>query len=298
MSILIDKNTKVLVQGITGKEGSKSTKEMIEYGTKVVAGVTPGKGGQTVEGVPVYNTVAEAKKAHPEINATVLYVPPAGVKSAAIEAVDAGIPLINIITEHVPIQDSAYLYAYAKKKKARIIGPSSVGIISPGKCRLGSIGGIDPSIQFVPGPVGVISKSGGMSSEISLIIKRAGLGQSTVIGMGGDVIVGFSFHEFLELFEKDPETKAVVVFGELGGTYEEQLAEFIKYGKFSKPVAAFIGGEFATNLPEGQSLGHAGALIEGKPGLPQNKKKALQEVGVKVAKVPGELGELIKGMIK
>lgn len=297
MSILIDKNTKVLVQGITGKEGSKSTKEMIEYGTKVVAGVTPGKGGQQVEGLPVYNTVKDAVQKHPEINATVLYVPPAGLKAAAIEAIDAGIPLLNIITEHVPIQDSAYIYAYAKKKKASIVGPSSVGIISPGKCRLGSIGGIDPSIQFVPGNIGVISKSGGMSSEISLIIKKAGLGQSTVVGMGGDVVAGSTFHEFLELFEKDSETKGVVVFGELGGTYEEQLAEFIKAKKFTKPVAAFIGGEFAVNLPEGQSLGHAGALIEGKTGLPQNKKKALQEAGVKVAKVPGELGELIKGLI-
>src|SRR3989338_4239515 len=290
MSILIDQKTRVLVQGITGKEGSKSTKEMIEYGTKVVAGVTPGKGGQLVEGLPVYNTVKEAVQKHPEINASVLYVPPAGLKAAAIEAIDAGIPLLNIITEHVPIQDSAYIYAYAKKKKTRIVGSSSVGIISPGKCRLGSIGGIDPSIQFVPGNIGVISKSGGMSSEISLILKRSELGQSTVIGMGGDVIAGTIFQEFLELFEKDPETKAVVVFGELGGTYEEQLAEFIKSG-FSKPVADFIGGEFATNLPEGQSLGHAGALIEGKTGLQQNKKKALQEVGVKVAKVPGELGE-------
>ena len=154
----------MLVQGITGKEGSKSAKEMMEYGTKVVAGVTPGKGGQSVEGVPVYNTVKEAKKSHTEINATVLYVPPTGLKSAAIEAIDSGIPLLNIITEHVPIQDSAYIYAYAKKKGAKIMGPSSVGIISPGKCRLGSIGGIDPSIQFVPGNIGVISKSGGMSS--------------------------------------------------------------------------------------------------------------------------------------
>lgn len=298
MSILIDKNTRVLVQGITGKEGSKSTKEMLEYGTKVVAGVTPGRGGQIVEGVPVYNTVAEAKKKHSEINASVLYVPPAGLKSAAIEAIDAGIQLINIITEHVPIQDSAYIYAYAKKKGTRIIGPSSVGIISPGKCRLGSIGGIDPSIQFVQGSIGVISKSGGMSSEISLILKRSGLGQSTVIGMGGDMITGSIFHEFLELFEKDSETKGVVVFGELGGTYEEQLAEYIKSGKFKKPVVAFIGGEFAVNLPEGQSLGHAGALIEGKTGLPQNKKKALEKTGVKIAKVPGELGELIKKMIK
>ena len=294
MSILIDENTRVLVQGITGREGSKTTKEMLDYGTKVVAGVTPGKGGQQVEGIPVYNSVKEAKEKHPEINATVLYVPPVGVKQAVIDAIDAGIYLVNIIAEHIPIKDSAFLCAYAKKKGARIVGPSSVGIISPGKCRLGSIGGMEPSIQFEQGPVGVISKSGGMSSEVSLIIKRSGLGQSTVIGMGGDVIAGTAFHEFLELFEKDPETKGVVVFGELGGTYEEQLAAFVKSGKFTKPVAAFIGGEFAANLPEGQSLGHAGALIEGKVGLPSVKKKLLEDAGVKVAKVPGELGDLIK----
>lgn len=307
MAILIDENTRLLVQGITGREGTRSTKQMLEYGTKIVAGVTPGKGGQEVEGIPVYNSVKEAMKKHPEINATVLYVPPAGVKDAAKEAIDNGIPLINIITEHVPIKDSAFLYQYAKKKssfleksctkKIRIIGPSSIGIISPGKCKVGSIGGMDPTIQFVPGPVGVISKSGGMSSEISLIIKRAGLGQSTVIGIGGDVIVGTTFHDLLDLFEKDPETKGVVIFGELGGTYEEQLSEYVKSGKFTKPIAAFIGGEFAANLPEGQALGHAGALIEGKTGLPSVKKKLLEEAGVKVAKVPGELGELIKRAI-
>lgn len=293
MSILIDENTQVLIQGITGSEGSKACKNMLAYGTKVVAGVTPSKGGQEVEGVPVYNTIREAIEHH-KIDATLVCVPQKFAKGAIMEAIENTIKLISIFTEGIPIYDTAVCLAHAKKANVRIVGPSSIGIISPGKAKIGSIGGSEPERAFTKGPIGVISKSGGMASEISLILKRAGLGQSTVIGIGGDMLLGTIYHELLELFEKDPETKGVVIYGELGGTYEEQLAEFVKAKKFTKPIAAFIGGDFASMLPDGVALGHAGALIEGNVGHPRAKREALQEAGVMIANVPGELAELMK----
>ncbi len=292
------KNTKVLVQGATGKEGQRAIKQMVAYGTKVLAGVTPGKGGQESEGVPVFDTVEEALNKFPEINTSFAAVPKMVAKDAILESVAHNIPLINVLTEHMPISDTAYVVAYAKEKNVRIVGPSSIGIISPGKAKLGSIGGDDPNFSFVRGEIGVISKSGGMSSEVSYILKKEGLGQSTVVGIGGDMIVGSTFTDLLELFEQDKETKAVVLFGEHGGTYEEEAAEFIKSKKFTKPVAAFISGLFAEMLPHGQALGHAGAIIEAGMGHRSDKVKALESAGVVIAEIPDDLPKLIKKMVK
>src|SRR3990172_10118844 len=249
MSILVDEKTKVLVQGATGKEGQRAISQMLSYGTKVLAGVTPGKGGQEVEGIPVFDTVEEALEKFPEINTSFIAVPKMAAKDATLESIAHEIPLINVLTEHMPISDTSYIVAYANEKKVRLVGPSSIGIISPGKAKLGSIGGDNPNFSFSPGNVGVISKSGGMSSEISFILKKEGLGQSTVVGMGGDMIVGSNFVDLLELFEKDKETAAVVLFGEVGGTYEEEAAQLIKKGGFTKPTVAFISGIFSESIP-------------------------------------------------
>src|SRR3989344_869258 len=298
MSILVDKNTKVLVQGATGKEGQRGITQMINYGTKVLAGVTPGKGGQKVEGIPVFDTVKEAVDKFPEINTSFICVPKMAAKDAILEAIYYDIPLINVLTEHLPISDAAYTVASAREKNIRVVGPSSIGIISPGKAKLGSIGGSEPDFSFTKGNVGVISKSGGMASEISFILKKEGLGQSTAIGVGGDMIVGSTFADLLEIFEKDEETKAVVLFGEHGGTYEEEAAEFIKAKKFTKPVAAFISGLFAEMLPHGQALGHAGAIIEAGKGHRADKVRALESAGVSIAEIPDDLPKLIKKMVK
>ena len=294
MAILVDKNTKVLVQGATGKEGQRAISQMLKYGTKVLAGVTPGKGGQEVEGIPVFDTVEKALGKLPEVNTAYVCVPKMAAKDAILESIAHQISLINVLTEHLPISDAAYAVSAAKEKNIRIVGPSSIGIISPGKAKLGSIGGDDPDFSFTDGEVGVISKSGGMASELSYILKKEGMGQSTVIGMGGDMIVGSNFVDLLDLFEKDNETKAVVIFGEHGGTYEEEAAEFIKSKKFSKPVSAFISGLFAEMLPHGQSLGHAGAIIEAGQGHRQDKVKALESAGVSIAEIPDDLPKLIK----
>lgn len=299
MSILLDSQTSVIVQGITGNEGTRITREMLAYGTKVAAGVTPGKGGQSVAGLPVYNTVASAVKKHPYINTSLIAVPPLMVKDAALEAIGNGIRLINILTERVPIQDTAYIINTAKKHKARIIGPSSIGIISPGAGKIGAIGGSDPHQIYTKGPVGVISKSGGMCAELSLILTQAGFGQSTVVGIGGDVIIGTTYAELLKLFAKDSETKAIVMYGEIGGTYEEEVGQWITDNKFSKPVVAFIAGRFAqTYLPHGESLGHAGAIIEGKRGTIESKAKALKKAGVTVVQAPYEIPVVLRKALK
>jgi succinyl-CoA synthetase alpha subunit len=298
MSILVDKDTKVLVQGATGKEGKRAIPQMLSYRTKVLAGVTPGKGGQNVENVPVFNTVEEALDKFPEINTSYVCVPKQAAKDAILEAINHQIPLINILTEHMPISDTAYVVASAKNQKVRIVGPSSIGIISPAKGKLGSIGGGEPNFSFTPGNIGVISKSGGMASEIAYILKKDGFGQSTVVGMGGDMIVGSNFADLLELFEKDKETEGVVLFGEHGGTYEEEVAEFIKAKKFTKPVVAFISGLFAEMLPHGQALGHAGAIIEAGKGHREDKVKALESAKVAIAEIPDDLPKLIKKTIK
>ncbi len=294
MAILVTDKTKVLIQGITGKEGSKVALQMRNYGTKVLAGVTPGKGGQEVHGIPVYNAVSEALQNHPSINTTFISVPNFATFGAMKEAIEAKIPLINVLTEHVPIQDTAKALALIKQNNLRIVGPSSIGIISPGVGKVGSIGGEDPRGVFSKGNVGVISKSGGMASEVSWILTKNGIGQSTVIGIGGDILVGSTFADLLEEFEKDEQTKAVVLFGEIGGTYEEDAAEFIKSGKFSKKVVAFVSGLFAETLPQGTKLGHAGAIVYGEKGSYKSKIKSLQEAGVIIAKTPDEIPELLK----
>ena len=294
MAILVTDKTKVLIQGITGKEGSKVALQMQNYGTKVLAGVTPGKGGQEVYGIPVYNTVAEALENHPGINTSLISVPNFATLAAMTEAIEAKIPLINVFTEHVPIADSAKAIAMAKKNGVRVVGPSSMGIISPGIGKVGQIGGEDPRGVFRKGGVGVISKSGGMASEVSWILTQAGLGQSTVVGIGGDILEGTSFADLLLDFEKDPQTESVVIFGEIGGTYEEDAAEFIKSGKFTKPVVAFVSGLFAETLPSGTKLGHAGAIVYGDKGSYKSKIKSLEATGVIIAKTPDEIPELLR----
>ena len=294
MSILIDQKTKVLIQGITGGEGSRACKEMLSYGTKILAGVTPGKGGQFVEGVAVYDTVAEALFNHPEINTSLIAVPAAFLKDAASEVIFGGIPLIDILTELVPTQDSAWVVALAKLKNVRVVGPASVGILSPGKAKIGSIGSGGISDLFSAGFVGVISKSGGMTAEISSMLTRHGLGQSTVIGIGGDQIIASDFADILKLFADDEETKAVVLFGEVGGTYEEQAAEFIKKSGFKKPVVAIIAGRFSELLPQETVLGHAGAIVAKGRGSYDSKVDALKDAGVMVASTLEEIPDLLK----
>ncbi len=293
MAILVTNQTRVLVQGITGKEGSKVALQMKNYGTKVLAGVTPGKGGQEVHGVPVYNSIKEALENHPGINTSLVSVPNFAAFGAMKEAIDNSIPLINVFTEHIPIADTAKAIAMAKKAGVRIVGPSSMGIISPGIGKVGQIGGEDPRGVFTKGNVGVISKSGGMASETAWILTKNGIGQSTVIGIGGDILIGSSFADLLLEFEKDEQTESVVLFGEIGGTYEEEAAELIKSGKFTKKVVAFISGLFAESLPEGTKLGHAGAIVYGEKGSYKSKINSLKEAGVIIAKTPDEIPNLI-----
>lgn len=294
MSILVDKNTRVLIQGISGNEGSRACREMLNYGTKVLAGVTPGRGGQKVEGVPVYDTVADAVKCHSEINATLISVPAAFAHEAAEEAVLAGISLVNILTEHIPTQDSARIVALARSKRVRIVGPSSVGVISPGKGKIGSVGSSESAKVFSKGNIGVISKSGGMTSEIASVLTKAGMGQSTAVGIGGDQIVGSDFVDMLRLFRDDKETKAVVLFGEVGGTYEEQAAEYIKHEKFNKPVVAVVAGRFSLHLALETVLGHAGAIVSGGRGGFNSKIKTLKKAGVLIANTVEEVPVLLK----
>ena len=245
--------------------------------------------------MPVFNTVKEAKKKFPEINTTLIYVPPLGAKDAAIEAISNGIKLAAIFTEKIPVLDTAQIFAYAKLHSARVIGPSSVGIISPEKAKIGSIGGGNPERVFAKGNVALLSKSGGMTSEIAWMLKQAGLGISTAVGVGGDMIACTTFADLLPLADKDHETKALVIFGEIGGTYEQELAQKIKETKFKKPVVAFISGTFAETIKSDVTLGHAGAIIsESGNGSSKEKKEALKAAGVKIAEIPDDIPLLIK----
>jgi succinyl-CoA synthetase alpha subunit len=297
MSILINKKTIALVQGISGKEGSRAAREMQSYGTRVVAGVTPGKGGEKVDGVPVYETVADAMAKHPEVNASLVMVPAAFAKDAALEAIFAKISLVVIITEHIPTQDAALLVACARRAGVRIVGPSSIGIISPGEAKIGSIGSGESSGIFMPGPVGIISKSGGMTGEIAVNLTRAGIGQSTALGIGGDVIIGSDYVDMLKLFKEDKKTRAVVLFGEVGGTYEELAAQYIIEAKFGKPVVAVIAGHFTELLPAGTTLGHAGAIVARGRGGYDSKIKAFKKAGVHIARTVDEVPAILKKLL-
>ena len=295
MSIFVDENTKVLIQGITGREASEKVPEMLDYGTDVLAGVTPGKGGQEVHGVPVYDTVEEALKHHPEINASIVYVPPQFAKDAAIEALEAGIPFLNIITEHIPVRDTWQIHRKAVEKEARIVGPTSVGIISPGKTKLGPIGGSEPEKMYQSGNIGIVSKSGGMTTETAHVLKQSGFGVSTAMGIGGDIIAGTDFKDALREFEEDEQTEAIVMFGELGGRSELKAAKVIKE-KISKPVIAFIAGEFTENLPSKQ-YGHAGAIIRADEEKPSYKKKRLEESGAHVVDMHHKISEKLNELL-
>jgi len=296
MAILINRNTKILIQGITGREASMVTKHMLDYGTKVVAGTTPGKGGENIHGVPVYNSLKDACNKH-EINTTLVYVPPAFVLDAVMEAVDNNIKLIVIITENIPVHDIVKCLYFAKRAGATIIGPNTVGMVNPrARVKLGAIGGDNVERCFVPGRIGVISRSGGMTGETSWIIKRAGKGITTAIGIGGDSLIGSPPKDLLALFEKDEETEAVVMFSEPGTSFEEDVANFIKNGGFTKPLIAYIAGHFTEQMPEGTVFGHAGAIIEGGFGKPSNKVKVLKEAGVKVTENYDDIINLVKNL--
>lgn len=289
MSILVDKKTRVVVQGITGGEGTFHAERMIEYGTKVVAGMTPGKGGTTHLGVPIYNTVAEAVQKE-GANASAIFVPPFFAADAIMEAADAGVGVIVCITEGIPTLDMIKAKAYIKGKRVSLVGPNTPGIISPGKCKIG----IMPGHIHTPGTIGIISRSGTLTYEAVQQVGKAGLGQSTAVGIGGDPIVGMKYIDLLKLFEKDKETEAVILIGEIGGTAEEEAAEYIKKD-FSKPVVSFIAGQTA---PPGRRMGHAGAIIAGGKGTAKEKMEALEAAGVRVAKSPAEIGLKVKEALK
>jgi succinyl-CoA synthetase alpha subunit len=284
MGIIIDENTRAIVQGITGTQGSLHTRLMLEYGTTIVAGVTPGKGGTEVHGLPVYDTVEEARENH-SVNASIIFVPAPFAADAALEAMDSGIQTIVIITEHILIKDSIELIAHARQANAIIIGPNTPGIITPGKCKLG----IMPAHTFSAGSVGIASRSGTLTYEIAASLTKNQIGQSTCIGVGGDPITGLNFIDTLKLFKEDPHTKAVVLIGEIGGNIEELTAEYIARG-YPKPVVAYVAGRSA---PPEKRMGHAGAIIMGKSGTAENKIKAFENAGVKVAEKPSDVAELL-----
>ncbi|HEY9854907.1 MAG TPA: succinate--CoA ligase subunit alpha [Stenomitos sp.] len=291
MSIFINKNTRVLVHGITGREGGFHTQQMIAYapGT-IVAGMTPGKGGQEAFGLPVYDTVKEAVKAHPEINASVIFVPPAGAADSILEALDAEIPLIVCITEGVPLHDMIRVNQVLARSKSRLIGPNCPGLTTPAECKIG----IMPGHIFKPGTVGVVSRSGTLTYEIAADLTHRGYGQSTIVGIGGDPIIGTRFIDVLREFEADPGTELVVMAGEIGGEDEEIAAAYIKE-HMTKPVVGFIGGRTA---PKGKRMGHAGAIVSGNKGTAESKVAALEAAGVPVANTTAEIGDLVVERMK
>ena len=282
MSILADKNTRLVVQGITGSEGSFHTRQMMEYGTNVVAGVTPGKGGDNLDGIPVFDTVADAVN-DKGANASVIFVPPPFAADAIMESADAGVELIICITEGIPTLDMVKVHEYLKDRSSRLVGPNCPGLITPGEVKIG----IMPGFIAMEGKVGVISRSGTLTYEAVDQLTKLGLGQSTCIGIGGDPIIGSSFKDLLILFEADEDTEAVVMIGEIGGTAEEEAAEYVKE-KMSKPVIGFIAGRTA---PPGKRMGHAGAIIAGGKGTAVEKMEALRDAGIHVCDNPAEIGK-------
>ncbi len=290
MGIFVDKNTKAIVQGITGAQGSFHTRLMLDFGTEIVAGVTPGKGGMQIHGVPVYDTAENALEEH-VANATVIFVPAPFAADAALEAIEAGLKTIVIITERIPVKDAIQIMAHARQHNATVIGPNTPGIITPAACKLG----IMPAHVFSKGVVGMASRSGTLTYEIAAGLSAKGLGQSTCLGLGGDPVVGLSFVEVLKEFEKDESTKAVALIGEIGGNLEEKASEFISKEGYEKPVAAFIAGRTA---PPGKRMGHAGAIIMGGAGTAQNKIEALEAASVSVAEKPRDVARILAEKLK
>ncbi len=294
MSILIDESTTFIIQGITGREAVNMTRECLAYGSKIVGGVTPGRGGRDVYGVPVYDTVAEITSKE-RVDGSVLTVPPTFVRDAAFEALENGIKLLVIVTERIPRGEVAQVLELARMKGARVIGPNCLGIIAPGKSKMGGIGGPaeDTRKAYMPGPVGVMSRSGGMTTEISNALKAAGLGQSAAISIGGDAIIGSTYAELMPLFEADGETKAIVIYSEPGGPMEAQLAEYVKASGSRLPIVAFMAGRFMDQMP-GMRFGHAGTIVEGKADTAAEKVRRLQEAGISVAEEISEIPRLVK----
>lgn len=297
MAILIDQNMKVLVQGITGRTGSFACRYMLQYGTKIVAGVTPGRKGEEVWGVPVYNSVEEAKKEHGDFDASVLLIPAPKAKNAVLEALSAGIRLLVLPIERVPLHDTLEFIAHAKRRNATIIGPGTLGVISPGKAVLGWIGGVKKvaDVAFEPGRIGVISRSGGYTTTTSWIICRHGLGISTAVHLGTEIVLGMSAADALTLFEKDDETDLVAYFGEIGGIMEEEMAEAIEQGEYTKQLVAYIAGR---SLPSGIRFSHAGAMVKGGRGTVESKINALTRAGVHVANSISDIGPTVTKILR
>ena len=297
MSILIDQTKRVLVQGITGREGMTRTKLMVNYGTNVVAGVTPGRGGQEVEGIPVFDTIEEAWENEGPFDVSVLFIPAPLVKSAALEAIDAGVKLLVIVPDRVPIYDVLSIAKRAKEAGAHFVGPNTLGVLSPDKAVLGMMGGRAASARswFFQGPVGISSRSGGITSSMAYYLAREGIGATTLVHVGGDAVVGLPHPEVMKLFEQDPDTKAVVMFGEIGTSQEERVADLIAEGAFTKPLIAYIGGKAAKS---GTRFSHAGAIVEGGRGTYEGKVERLREVGATVVESFMDLPQATKQVLK
>ncbi|MBC8460321.1 MAG: CoA-binding protein [Deltaproteobacteria bacterium] len=297
MAILADQDTKVIIQGITGREAASFTKDMLDYGTRVVAGVTPGKQGQEVHGVPVYDTVRGALKVHP-VNASVISVPPGMVKGAVLEAVENDIKLLVVVSERVPRKDVIEFLEAAREQDARVIGPNTLGIISPERVKLGMAGGPVEDVKkaYTPGNVGIASRSGGMTTEIANLLTTHGIGQSTCIGIGGDPVVGSNFLDLIPLFDQDPETKAVVLFCEPGGIIEESLAELVISQKIALPIIAFIAGRFVDDIP-GVRFGHAATIVEGDKGTAKGKIESFKKAGIHVAESFSDIVKILREVI-